>query len=77
MQFAFGLFFILGLSKGDGISDDALVKGIENTLDDCTDIVNAVGDFLHLLEEDDTRRRGEKNDSIAAGVTKKLKLAQQ
>jgi len=73
MQFAFGLLFILGLSKGSGISDDALVKGIENTLDECTNIVEAVGDFLHLLEEDDTRRRKDKNDSLAVGVTKKLK----
>ena len=73
MQFVLGLVFILGLSKGNGISDDALVKGIENTLGECTSIVEAVGDFLHLLEEDDTRRRGGKNDSIAAGVTKKLK----
>ena len=56
-----------------GISDDALVKGIENTLEECTDIVEAVGDFLHLLEEDDNRRRDEKNNSIAVGVTKKLK----
>jgi len=73
MQFAFGVFLILGLSKGESLSDDALVKGIENTLDECTDIVEAVGDFLHLLEEDDTRRRGEKNNSLAVGVTKKLK----
>jgi len=73
MQFAFCLFFILGLSKGNGITDDALVKGIEKTLDECTDIVEAVGDFLHLLEEDDSRRRVGKNDSLAVGVTKKLK----
>jgi len=73
MQFAFGVFLISGLSIGKSISDDTLVKGIENTLDECTDIVEAVGDFLHLLEEDDTRRRGEKNDSLAVGVTKKLK----
>jgi len=73
MQFAFCLLFILGLSKGNGFSDEALVKGIENTLDECTNIVEAVGDFLHLLEEDETRRRKDKNDSLAAGVTKKLK----
>jgi len=73
MQFAFGLLFILGLSKGTSISDAALVKGVENTLDECTDIVEAVGDFLHLLEEDDSRRRGDKNDSIADGVKRKLK----
>jgi len=74
MQFAFGVFLILGLSKGESLSDDALVKGIENTLDECTDIVEAVGDFLHLLEEDDTRRRKDKkSDGLAGGVTKKLK----
>jgi len=73
MQFSLGLLLILGLSHGNSIGDDALVKAIEGTLDECTDIVEAVGDFLHLLEEDDTRRRGEKNDSIAVGVTKKLK----
>jgi len=73
MQFVFGLLFILGLSKGDGLSDEALVKGIENTLDECTSIVEAVGDFLHLLEEDETRRRKDKNASLAARVTKKLK----
>jgi len=73
MHFAFGLFCILGLPTGTSISDNALVKGIENTLDECTNIVEAVGDFLHLLEEDDARRRGEKNESSADGVTKKLK----
>jgi len=67
----FGLFLILGLAKVSSISDQALVKRIENTLDECTDIVEAIGDFLHLLEEDDTRRRGENNDSLAVGVTKK------
>jgi len=72
MQFVLCLFYMLGLSIG--ISDDALVDGVENTLDECTDIVEAVGDFLHLLEEDDTRRRGQNpNDSIAVGVTEKLK----
>jgi len=71
MQFSFGLLFILGLSKGNVPSDAALVKGIQNTLDECTDIVEAVGDFLHLLEDDDTRRRAGKNDSFAVGVTKK------
>jgi len=55
------------------MDDDTLVEGVENTLGECSDIVEAVGDFLHLLEEDDTRRRGEKNDSLAVGVTKKLK----
>jgi len=73
MQFAFCLSFILGLSKGNGLSDDALIKGVENTLDHCTDIVEAVGDFLHLLEEDNSRRREEKKDSIADGVKKKLR----
>jgi len=56
------------------LSDDALVKGIEDTLDECTDIVEAVGDFLHLLEaRDDSFRRDEKDDSLAVGVTKKMK----
>jgi len=73
LQFVFCLFSF-GVSKGDGISDDALIKRVENTLDECTDIVEAVGDFLHLLEEDNNnRRRTGKNDSIAVGVTKKLK----
>jgi len=73
MLFAFGLCFILGFSNGNGLSDEALVKGIESTLDECTSIAEAVGDFLHLLEEDETRRRKDKNDSLAARVTKKLK----
>ena len=73
MQFLFGLYFILGLSKGS-ISDDDLVKGIKNTLGECTDIVEAVGDFLHLLEDDDDRRRADKkDDSLAGGVKRKLK----
>jgi len=73
MQFVFGLYFILGLSKGS-ISDDALVKGVEDTLEECTDIVEAVGDFLHLLDDDDSRRRADKkDDSIAGGVKNKLK----
>ena len=55
------------------MDDDALVKSVENTLRECSDIVEAVGDFLSVLErQDDTRRRDEK-DSLTVGVTKKLK----
>jgi len=73
LQFVFCLFTFGVSTAGHGISDDALVKRVENTLGECTDIVEAVGDFLHLLEEDNNRRRTGKNDSIAVGVTKKLK----
>jgi len=72
LQFAFCLF-IFGISKGMGIGDDALIKAVENTFEECTDIVKAVGDFIHLLDEDDNRRRDGKNDSLSVGVRKKLK----
>jgi len=54
--------------------DEALVKAVENTLGECSDIVEAVGDFLAVFEtEDDNRRRDEKDESLAEGVAKKLK----
>jgi len=55
------------------ITDEALVDAVDDTLGECSDIVKAVGDFLHLLEEDDNRRRNEKAGSNAMGVRKKLK----
>ena len=74
LQFALCFFLILETSKGNKIDDDALIKGVENTLGECADIVEAVGDFLAIIEtRDDTRRRDEKDDSLAVGVTKKLK----
>ena len=76
LQFAFCLF-IFGLSKksvNKTSVDDALISAVESTLDECTDIVEAVGDFLHLLEEDnDNRRRAGKSDSLPVRVRKKLK----
>jgi len=56
------------------IDDDALVKGVESTLGECSDIVQAVGDFLSILEtSDENRRRDEKEDTLAVAVTKKMK----
>jgi len=73
LQFALCLFLISQVSKGSGIDDVALVKGVENTLRECSDIVQAVGDFLSIFEpSDDNRRRDEKDNSLAVGVTKKL-----
>ena len=72
LQFLLCLFLISKASKE--LDDDALVKAVENTLGECSDIVEAVGDFLAIFEtEDDSRRRDEKDDSLAVGVEKKLK----
>jgi len=57
-------------------SDDALVVGVENTLDECSSIVEAVGDFLDVVEvKDDLRRRAEEKDgNLATDVKKKLEI---
>jgi len=80
MQFVLWLFLISEASKKSNSSqsvkkldDDALVAGVEDTLGECSDIVEAVGDFLDIFEpEGDTRRRNEE-EGLAVGVTKKLK----
>jgi len=55
-------------SKTDKQVDDALVKGVEDTLGECTAIVDAVQGFVHVFEIDDNRRR-----SVHLGVKTKLK----
>ena len=70
LQFVLCLF--LTSATNVTIDDDALVAGIENTLGECSDIIEAVDDFLTIFEtQDDTRRRNEK--SLSEGVTEKLK----
>jgi len=72
----FALCLVVLASIGNSIDDDALVKGIESTLDECTDISEAVGDFLYIIQGDDNRRREDKDgkdDSLAVKVSKKLK----
>jgi len=68
LQFLLSLFLIAEAQK----SDAALVKDVKDTLEVCTDIVEAVGDFLSIFEED--RRRA---DTLGAAVTKKLKVCRQ
>jgi len=80
MQFVLWLFLISEASKKNSSSqlvknlvDDALVAAVEDTLGECSDIVETVGDFVAIFEpEGDIRRRYEE-ESLAVGVTKKLK----
>jgi len=67
LQFLLSLFLIAEAQK----SDAALVQSVKNTLDICTDVVEAVGDFLSIFEKE--RRR----DSLGQLVTKKLKVCRQ
>jgi len=50
------------------MTDKALVNGVKSTLAICTDIVEAVGDFLSIFEED--RRRAD--SQLGKKVTEKL-----
>jgi len=68
LRFLVCLFLISEAQKN---SDDALLKGVKQTLNVCSDIVEAVGDFLSIFETD--RRR----DSLGVAVTKKLKVCRQ
>jgi len=52
------------------LHDEALVSHVEDTLGECSTIVEAVGDFLHVYDTDDSRRRNKHH--IAAGVKDKL-----
>jgi len=69
LQFLLSLFLIAEAQKSDG----PLVKGVKDTLEVCTDIVEAVGDFLSIFETEDRRRA----DSLGVAVTKKLKVCRQ
>jgi len=80
MQFVLWLFLISEASKKNSSSqsvknlvDDALVAAVEDTLGECSDIVEAVGDFLAIFEPEGATRRLNEEESLAAGVTKKLK----
>jgi len=64
---------VISATSDGEIDDDTLVEGVENTLGECSDIVEAVGDFLTIFETpDNNRRRAEENDSLSVGVTEKL-----
>jgi len=65
LQFLVCLLLTLEAQK----TDAALVKSVKTTLDLCSDIVEAVGDFLSIFETDDRRRM----DNLGHAVTKKLK----
>jgi len=55
-------------------NDNDLVSDVKNTLNECSDIVEAVGDFLALFEtQAETRRRDQKDDKLGLEVRKKLK----
>jgi len=70
----FALWLFLFSKASD--SDDALVVGVENTLDECSAIAEAVGDFLDVVEvKDDLRRRAEDKDgNLATDVEKKMEI---
>jgi len=71
LQLLLSLCYISAVSD-EAINDDALVEGVENTLGECSDIVEAVGDFLSIFETPDARRREEEDESLSEGVTEKL-----
>lgn len=79
MQFVLWLFLISEASKKNSSSqseknlDDALVAAVEDTLGECSDIVETVGDFLAIFEPEGDYRRRNEEESLAGGVTKKLK----
>jgi len=64
----FLLFFVL---ISGALNDKALINGVKNTLGECSDIVEAVGDFLAIFEEPNKNRR--RKSSLGIAVTKKLK----
>jgi len=64
----FLLFFVL---ISGALNDKALINGVKNTLGECSDIVEAVGDFLAIFEERNKNRR--RKSSLGVAVTKKLK----
>jgi len=69
-------FCYISAASDKAIDDDALVKGVEGTLGECSDIVEAVGDFLSIFENPDARRREEEeedeDESLSVEVTEKL-----
>jgi len=69
LQFLICLFLISEAQKNDA----ALVKGVKDTLNVCSDIVEAVGDFLSIFETEERRRA----DSLGVKVSKKLKVCRQ
>jgi len=68
LRFLISLFLI---SEAQQKNDAALINGVRQTLDVCSDIVEAVGDFLSIFETD--RRR----DSLGVAVAKKLKVCRK
>lgn len=66
-QFLIYLFLIVSAQKYD---DKALLKDLKITLDECSDIAEAVGDFLSVFETKKTRRRA---SDLGKMVVKRLK----
>jgi len=64
-------FLILFLIFEAAKSDVDLVKGVKNSLNECSDIVEAVGDFLSIFEAKVEPRR--RKDDLGVAVAKKLK----
>jgi len=71
LPFIWALCYFSAASE-EAIDDDALVAGVEDTLGECSDIVEAVGDFLAIFETPDDRRREEEDESLSVEVTEKL-----
>jgi len=69
IQFLICLFLISEAQKGDA----ALVAGVRDSLEVCSDIVEAVGDFLSIFETEDRRRA----DSLGVRVSKKLTVCRR
>jgi len=70
MIFALYMFLILKASK---LSDKDLVVAVEDTFEECSSILTAVGGFLADIQDDDVRRRNEKKaGKLAKEVENKL-----
>lgn len=65
--------FLFSISKASNPSDHALVAAVEDTLEECTNILQSVRDFLAEVRDDDVRRRAEvEGDKLSKQVENKL-----
>jgi len=63
------LWFCFAAADKKTYTDKMLVKDVKDTLAECSDIVEAVGDFLSIFEKDERRRASD----LGIKVVKKLK----
>jgi len=63
------LWFCFAAADVKKYTDQDMLKDVKNTLSECSDIVEAVGDFLSIFEKDERRRASD----LGNMVVKKLK----